>query len=178
MKNKTIPIAAYILHTIFSAALYGVLAFFVIYRGLAGSVMLAAYLWNIAFIIMFLILDKVANDILLSDDVVITRKNYFVTILIHVFTFISFKTTLYFFYSFVLIVSRISLLEPNLIHGDFRNFVLALEYCLILVVVFDKFIEYLMKDNKRIKKITMKFEKFENFIKTKRSRKKDIPAQQ
>jgi hypothetical protein len=173
MQNKTMPIAAYILYTLFSAALYGLFAFFIIYRGLAGSVMLAAYLWNIAFIIAFLIADKAANDLLLSDEVVITRKNYFLTIVIHVLSFISFKTTLYFFYSFVLIVSRISLLEPGLISGEFRDFVLALEYCLILVVVFDKFIEYLLKDNKRIKRITAKFERFENFIKTRRGRKAD-----
>jgi len=176
MQNKTIPIAAYIFYTLFWAILYGIFAFFVIYRGLAGSVMLAAYLWNIAFIIVFLVFDKIANDILLSDEMVITKNNYFVTALIHIASFISFKTTLYFFYSFVLIISRISILEPNLVPEDFRNFVLALEYCLILVVVFDKFIEYLLKNNKRIKKITAKFEKFENFIKAKRGRKNGIPV--
>jgi len=173
MVNKTVPILAYILYTVLSAAVYGFFAFFVIYRGLSGKVMLNAYLWNIVFIIAILIADKAANDILLSKEITITKSNYFFAILIHVFSFISFKTTLYFFYAFVLIVSRISILEPALISEDFRNFVLAIEYCLILVVVFDKFIEHLLKDDKRIKKITAKFERFSNFISAKRNRKKE-----
>ena len=174
MAAKTVPVLAYLLYTALSAVIYGLFAFFVIYRGLSGKVMLNAYLWNIAFIIVTLIADKVVNDILLAKETAITKSNYFIAIAVHVLSFISFKTTLYFFYAFVLIVSRISILEPALISDEFRNFVLAIEYCLILVVVFDKFIEHLLKDDKRVKKISAKFERFSTFINAKRNRKKEI----
>jgi len=110
---------------------------------------------------------------LLSKEFVINKRNYFVAGLIHSVSFISFKTTLYLFYTFILIVSRVSILEPNLVADNFRYFVLSIEYCLILVVVFDKFTEYLLKDDKRIKRITEKFERFANFVAVKQKRKRE-----
>jgi len=174
MSNK-ITIITYLVWSFFSAVIYGLFAFFVIYRGLANEVMLNAYVWNIGFIIVILLLDKIANDILLSKNFVITRKNYFFTTLIHIVSFISFKTTLYLFYTFILIVSRLSLLAPDLFTDNFRNFALAIEYCLILVVVFDKFSEHLLKDDNRIQRVTAKFEKFAKFVAAKRNKgKKNI----
>jgi len=173
MPGKTLAILTYIIYSVVSATVYGLFAFFVIYRGLAGEVMLYAYLWNIAFIIMVLVLDGFVNDILLSKEFVITSKNYFVAMLVHSFSFVSFKTTLYLFYSFVLIVSRVSLLEPNLVSENFRNFVLSIEYCLILVVVVDKFLEHLMEDDQRVRRISAKFERFAKFVAVKRNRRKN-----
>ena len=170
MANKTIPIITYLVYSIFSATVYGIFAFFVIYRGLAGEVMMNAYLWNILFIIGFLVLDKFVNDVLLSKELVITKKIYLAMTLVHTVTFISYKTTLYLFYIFVLIASRVSLLSPELVADDFRNFVLSIEYCLILVVVFDKFIEYLIKEDVRIKRISTKFTRFTNFVARKRGK--------
>jgi len=174
MANKASSIAIYLFWAILSAAVYGLFAFFVIYRGLSGEVMLNAYLWNIGFIIAILLVDKIANDILLSKDFVITRKNYFFTVLIHMASFISFKTTLYLFYTFILVLSRVSLLDPDLFTENFRNFVLAIEYCLILVVIVDKFTEYLLKDDRRIQRVTAKFERFSRFVATKHGSKNEL----
>ena len=71
MANKTIPVLTYIVYSLFFAGIYGLVAFFVIYRGLAGGVMLHAYLWNIGFIIAGLVLDKITNAVLLSKELVI-----------------------------------------------------------------------------------------------------------
>ena len=158
--NKPSQILVYLCYCLISATLYGLVAFFLVYQGLAGGAMLQAYLWNIAFIIIFLLLDKLANDILLSKEMIITKKNYFLAGLVHTVSYISFKTTLYLFYAFILIASRMSLLEPNLFNDVFRGFVLSIEYCLILLVAFDKFIEHLLKDDKRIKRIAAKFARF------------------
>ncbi|MCL2580725.1 MAG: hypothetical protein FWE32_11980 [Oscillospiraceae bacterium] len=165
-----LDIAFYILYAGLAGTLYGLFAFFVIYRGLAGGVMLNAYFWNIAFIILFLLFDKIANDILLSKEWVITRENYLVAMIIHSASLISFKTTLYLFYTFVLIISRVSLLAPDLVSEEMRGFILPIEYCLILLVVFDKFIEYLLKDDVRVRKITAKFEKFATLVAKKASK--------
>jgi len=173
MSSKTIPVLTYIVYSLFFAGIYGLVAFFVIYRGLAGGVMLHAYLWNIGFIIAGLVLDKITNAVLLSKELVITKRNYFFVMVAHTLSFISFKTTLYFFYTFVLIVSRVSILEPNLVSDDFRGFVLSIEYCLILVVVADKFIEHLRNDDQKVRRISAKFERFAKFVTTKRNRNKD-----
>ena len=174
ISGKTIPKLIYVIYSLLSAGIYGLIAFFLIYRGLARGVMLYAYLWNIGFIIVGLVLDKVTDNVLLSKELVITKRNYFFVMLIHILRFISFKTTLYFFYTFVLIVSRVSLLDPNLVSDDFRNFVLSIEYCLILVVVADKFIEHLRSDDQKIKRISAKFERFAKFVFAKRNKKKDM----
>jgi len=158
--NKGVQILLYIVHCTLVAAVYGVATFFVIHRSLSGGVLLYAYLWNIAFIVVLLVFDKLANDALLSKEFAVNSRNYLIAMVVHSASLISFKTTLYLFYTFVLIVSRVSILEPSLISSDLQNFVLPIEYCLILLVVFDKFIEHLMKDDKRIKRITAKFDKF------------------
>jgi len=154
------------------AVVYGFISFFIVYRLLANEVILIAYIWNIVFIIVFIILDKLANDILLSDELVITKSNYYIAMIIHTLSFISFKTILYLFYTFILIISRVSVLEPNLVSADFRGFVLSIEYCLILVVAFDKFSEYLLKDDRKIKRITAKFTKFSDYMAARRDKKK------
>jgi hypothetical protein len=95
-----------------------------------------------------------------------------ITSFLHTISFISFKTILYLFYTFILIVSRVSILAPDFFGNNFNNFVLSIEYCLILVVTLDKFIEHMTKDDNRIKNISAKFTRFTNFIEKKRVQKK------
>ena len=52
-------------------------AFTLIYDNLAGGSMLYAYLWNIAFIIIFLPLNKVIYAKMQSREFVIAKRNYF-----------------------------------------------------------------------------------------------------
>jgi len=170
MKIKKMQILFYILHSMVMASIYGLFTFFVIYRGLAGENMLLAYIWNIISILAFLALNKLANYILLSKELVITKETYFTVMLTHSFSLISFKTVLYLFYTVILILSRVALLEPQLLDQSFRGFVLSIEYCLILVVALDKFFEHLTKDDKRIKRITAKFDKFERLTRLVRVR--------
>ena len=153
-----------------SAFIYGLFAYFVIYVGIANRVMMHSYLWNIVFIIIFLILDYIANETLLDDRFIITKKTYLFAMIIHSAYLISFKTTLYLFYIFALVVSRVSILDPSIFGEDFRNFILAIEYCLILLVVFDKFVEYLAKEDKKVRRITAKFDRFARFIESKRKK--------
>ena len=172
--GKLIQMALYILHSMVFAAVYGIVSYFVVYRGLAGSDVLFAYLWHIVLIFVFLILDKIANAVLLSSELVINKENYVLAAFVFTLNSISFKTTLYLFYTFILIVSRVTLLYPNPITYPFRGFVLSIEYCLILVVTLDKFIEHLTKDEQRIKRISLKFTKFDklhNYIEKKRKKK-------
>ncbi|MCL1924386.1 MAG: hypothetical protein FWF50_02250 [Defluviitaleaceae bacterium] len=154
----------YIIYSTFTATLYGVFVYFVIYRLLANSNMLYAYLLNTISMIAFLFLDKLGNNQLLSKNLKIDND----AVWIYLTSMVSFKTTLYLFYAFVLIVSRVSLLEPELINPDFRSFVLSIEYTLVLLVAYDKFFEHLTKDDQRLRKISKKFDKFFNTLKKQR----------
>jgi len=168
--SKTTQMLAYIFHALFVAVIYGLFSFFVIYRLMAGQDVLYAYLWNIGFIIVFLVFDKVVHDVLLSKELIITKKNYFIATMVHTASFISFKTVLYLFYTFILIISRVSMLQPEILNDMYRNFVLSIEYCLILLVAFDKFLEHLLKDERRIRRITAKFERFTKYVTERRGR--------
>ncbi|MCL2568069.1 MAG: hypothetical protein FWE12_01350 [Oscillospiraceae bacterium] len=159
--NKAVQLLLYILSALATSALYGLFAFFVIYRGLAGGELLRAYIWNIVCIIALLLLDKITEEMEVPKGPALTRKANSMRRMLYAASFISFKTTLYFFYIFVLIVSRVSILEPGLFIPEFQRFVLAIEYCLILLVAFDKFIEYLLKDDKRIQRIFKKMKREE-----------------
>jgi len=157
MTNKKSHILIYILIALIPATLYALFAYFVIFRLLARESMLLSYLWNIGAIVLLLIIDKYTDDKLLSKDFVVTHKNYFVAALVHTLHFISFHTALYLFYIFVLIVSRVAILSPDLLPENIQHFVLSVEYCLILLVVFDKFLDYLITDSERVKRISKKF---------------------
>ncbi|MCL2701983.1 MAG: hypothetical protein FWE91_00025 [Defluviitaleaceae bacterium] len=55
------------------------------------------------------------------------------------------------FYIAVLILSRVTILRPELIHVELRDFFVSLEYGLILLIVFDKLRELMMKDREWFK---------------------------
>ena len=154
----------YIIYSAFTATLYGVFVYFVIYRLLANGNMLYAYILNIISIVVFLFLDKLGNNQLLSKNLKIDND----AVWIYLTSIVSFKTTLYLFYAFILIVSRVSLLEPELIDPEFQRFVLSIEYTLVLLVAYDKFFEHLIKDDQRLRKISKKFDKFFNTLKKRR----------
>jgi len=171
MRKKTLSIISYCFFAILSAIGYGIFAYIGIYRALAEGSMLHAYLWNVAFIIFFLISDKIVHIRMESRDYVITRRNYLRELWRYIESYVSFKTTIYFFYIFILVASRVTLLEPTLVSADFRSFLLSIEYGLILVVAFDKLTEHLFKDLKRVKAIAEKFKKYESAEKKKLSNK-------
>ena len=161
----------YIIQALFASVLYGLFAFFVIFRLIANEVVLYAYIWNVVFIALFLILDNFSYGTLIYD-VDAKKRNHIINFMLGALNFVSFKTTLYLFYAFILIISRISLIEPDLFNENFRGFVFSIEYCLILLVAGDKFIEHLLKDDERIRRLNAKFEKFAEFVKEKRKRRK------
>jgi len=160
MSQKVVVVAKYIFFAVLTAALYGYAAFHFIFMNLAGGSMLHAYIWNIAIIIIFLSLDKIIYAKMQSRDFVITKRNYLLALWVHIENYISFKTTIYLFYIFVLIASRVSTINPALVSEDFRSFVLSIEYGLVLVIAFDKLTEHLFKDLKRVKIISDKFKKY------------------
>ncbi|MCL2616818.1 MAG: hypothetical protein FWD96_04150 [Defluviitaleaceae bacterium] len=153
--TKNLKVALFV-QTITTAMMFGLITYFIIYGGLASGNRLIAYMYNIVFIAIILILDKVADHIMQSDDF-LTRdhgrwKNLLARTLFATHM-VSFKTALYLFYIVMLVLSRASFLEPDLIDRYQLSFIYSVEYGVLLLIPLDKFMELLTKDDKRLLKI-------------------------
>ncbi|MCL2195712.1 MAG: hypothetical protein FWB76_07165 [Oscillospiraceae bacterium] len=157
--SKAAKLVLYAIYSIFTAVLYGWFTFYIFARlvhAVDGFSALHAYIVNLFIIVIVLIADTLINNYVVTKYVPRKRNGMFSRFL-YWESLISFKTTLYLFYIFILIISRVFTLEPQLIfHEVFYSFVLSIEYGLILVVVFDKLIDHLAKDVTRIKVIAEK----------------------
>ena len=149
MRRKLIEVT----ETIVTAVLYWLFAYYVIYGTLADGRPLVAYALNLAFIILILLMDKFADHIMNKDDFLLKDrgkvKNFLCTMLFYVHA-VSFKTGVYLFYLVMLVVSRISILEPGIISPYLRTFIYSVEYGILLLLPLDKFFELLSKDDRRL----------------------------
>ncbi|MCL2171805.1 MAG: hypothetical protein FWB71_06570 [Defluviitaleaceae bacterium] len=138
---------------IITAALYGLFAYFVIYGILAGGSSVRAYLFNLLSICIILIADVYFNRAIGRRDFFTRSRGRIrsgarrILCFMHI---VSFKTGLYLFYLFMLIISRLSILSPELLDPYMRTFVYSVEYGILLLLPLDKFIELIAKDNSRL----------------------------
>jgi hypothetical protein len=67
-------------------------------------------------------------------------------------SFVSFKTMLYLFYIFILLISQIIDFYPDsvLAGGGFGNFILINRYNIVLLIAIDKLIKHFAKDRERM----------------------------
>ena len=150
MRDKVKLAAA--LEAIVFAALYGLITYFVIYIKLANGYGLAAYIYNLIFIIAILILDKIIDTRIRKEgffDPNDTKFHRYIHNFIFALHLVSFKTGLYLFYIIMLILSRISILAPYVVDRYDISFIYSVEYGILLLIPLDKFIELLTKDDKR-----------------------------
>jgi len=148
--------------TIATATMYGLFAYFIIYGMFANGRPLVAYIYNIFFIIAMLLMDMLANHYLSKEDFVEanhSKLHNFFSKLLFFSHFVSFKTSLYLFYVVMLVVSRISILETDIINPYLRTFIYSVEYGVLLLVPLDKFIDLLIRDDKRVLTILSRLNK-------------------
>ena len=166
MYNKTIKIIKHLLYIIFSNTLYGIIVYY-IYAWLVGYSLLYVYIVNLALIIFGLILDEATIKTWNSKKLITDIKkmkgksreiNYRLVRLIFD-GFISFKTILYLFYIFILIAAQIIDFYPALISENLMNFIHANNYSILILIALDQLTGQFLKDRKRIKEISEKFEK-------------------
>jgi len=150
----------YILESVVVACLFGLFSFFVIYRNIAGGVPLLAYVFNLLFIVGMLLLEKFLDNIMLSKSFTITPETrpYKAVMekMLYLAHMVSFKTALYLYYLVILLVSRAATLEPTIISDHIRIYIHSIEFCVLLLIPFDKFLEQILKDEKRNKKVYAK----------------------
>ena len=159
--RKTVNALLYITESVLVACLIGLFSFYVIYRNIAGGSPLYAYGLNLLFIVTILLLEKRIDSIMLSRNFTITpqtkRRTVVIEKTLYLAHMVSFKTALYLFYLVILLVSRAAALEPDIISDYIRTYIHSIEYCVLLLIPFDKFLEQILKDEKRNKKIYANF---------------------
>jgi len=158
--NKAANTLLYMLESVVVACLFGIFSFYVIYRNIAGGVPLLAYVLNLIFIVGVLLLEKFLDSLMLSKSFAITPQTgplkAAMEKALYLAHLVSFKTALYLYYLAILLVSRAATLEPTIISDHIRIYIHSVEYCVLLLIPFDKFLEQILKDEKRNKKIYAK----------------------
>ncbi|MCL2365231.1 MAG: hypothetical protein FWC71_11285 [Defluviitaleaceae bacterium] len=137
------PAISYLLYTFYAvvmAVIYGLITYFGIFARGAEGFALRTYIWNLVLITMVLLVDRLY---LAKPKKKVKRLH-----------FVSFKASLYLFYIFALVTSRLMLLldDGQMVAAySFQNYLLSIEYGLILLVAADKFIDQFAKDKKQMK---------------------------
>jgi len=133
---------------------FGIALYFSVWRVSDGTI--NAYINNILAICAALIVDKMAINFIEKMEmgkVTIDNKFHLILYKILFANQTSIKTSLYLFYIFALVFSRMLTLDIALgVSDSIRGFFQSIAYSLILLVALDKFIENLVKDDKRIRK--------------------------
>jgi len=146
----------YSLYAVIMAVIYGLFTYFGIFaRGESGFI-LRTYIWNLAMIILVLLIDRIYLAKLKKKANKRKSENKRAKVL----HFVSFKASLYLFYMFALIASRLLLIldfselsrEVERLYS-FQDYILSIEYGLILLVAVDKFIDQFIKDKKQTMEI-------------------------
>ena len=134
------------------AALYGLFTYFLIFARGSEGFALRTYIWNLGLIVLVLFVDRTYLSKLRKNSAKRKGKAKKPKVL----HFVSFKASLYLFYMFALTASRLTLLlDLPIMEAEysFRNYLLSIEYGLILLVAADKFIDQFVKDKKQLRQI-------------------------
>jgi len=165
MKNKIIKLCRHLLYIICTNFIYGVILYNVC-TWLAGFSLMHAFLGNLALILMGLALDEQNYKMFQSDYLYLQiaqiekekdRERNYRIIQWMMDSFVSFKTVLYVFYVFILIVSQVIDFNPALVGEDLGNFIIANRYSILLLIAFDMIIGQFSKDKERMEEIAAKF---------------------
>jgi len=158
MKLKLINIAGYGAGAIITTVSFG----FVTYRlttVIAGNSVALSYLLNIGYIFILLLIDMILYTKMESKEFTITKENYKRYRYAYIDSYVSSKTTVYLFYIFVLIAGQLHYFNPASLSGEFGSYLESIKYCLVIVMALDKLIEHILKDVKRISKLSAMFKK-------------------
>jgi len=159
--KKLIGIAGYGVATVFTAAVFG-FATYNLTTVISGNSVVIAYLLNIGYILTLLTLDMILYAKIESKELVITKDNYKRYRYAYFDNYVSSKATVYLFYIFVLIAGQLHYFNPALLSGEFGDYLESIKYCLVIVMALDKLIEHILKDVKRISKLSEKFSKYKD----------------
>ena len=147
----------YVFYAFVMAAIFGIATYFILYPLISDGRMLTAHILNFLLIVVTLLADKIEHNMMLKKKSK-SNQNKIVSIIRTVLSprmgHISFKTSLYLFYFFTLILS-VALRLDNFIEvtDNFRDYIFTLEYGVMFLIAADMFIKHLIIDSKYIREM-------------------------
>lgn len=116
---------------------------------------------NLGLIILALVADEYAfkiYDAAMQSKKAINELKKSRLFRFHLDAHISFKAILYLFYISIMIFSQIVDAYPTLVSENLRNFIVANEYSILLLIALDLFSGQFVKDRERVKRLSEEFE--------------------
>jgi len=156
--------SSYLFYLLLSNVIYGLFVYHV-FTWLSGYSLHYAYFGNILLIILGLVWDecsqrylqskKLAKQLNKEKDREMNQR--IVSWIME--SFISFKTALYLFYVFILIISQLIKFAPTMLGENVTTFVSANDYSILLLIALDTMSTHFSKDRQRMKIIAENLEK-------------------
>jgi len=144
----------YTFYALVGAAAYGYTTYIAVYPLLLEGRILAAHVINFSLIIFMLVMDKVEQNMMHKRKIT-SKKNKFAKILRVAFLgHISYKTAIYLFYIFILLLSVA--LKANIPIGftdNFQSYIFVLDYGILFLIAVDVFIKHLKIDIMRVRNV-------------------------
>ena len=123
-----------------------------IFYGVAEGHVLTATVWNMAFIVVFLISDRLFDMLTVKTKALAKKKNNIALRALNWYLdSASFKSGIYFFYIGITVCSAIMAADPEFIPqlAEMSDFFLSVRYGILLLIAVDKFMEQIFKDIKK-----------------------------
>jgi len=122
----------------------------IIYFTTARHGLLIPTVLNFAVILFWLVFEtveiRIGNKLKVKYENNEKKPGIFVRILIGYFGDISFKTSLYLFYVFILVCVAIAAVQPGYFSESFEQYLISVEYGILVLVAADNFINHFLKD--------------------------------
>jgi len=164
MPNMIKRVSSYICYLLLSNVIYGLFVYHV-FTWLSGYSLRYAYFGNVLLIILGLVWDECSQRYLQSKKLAAQLNkekdrelNQRVVSWI-MESFISFKTALYLFYVFILIISQLIKFDLSLLEENVTTFVSANDYSILLLIALDTMSTQFSNDRQRMKTIAENLEK-------------------
>jgi len=158
--NKLSKAARIVLYSLYTNIII-CLAIYFSFVWLSRYSLLAAYMGNLAIIIIGLVLDEFIYKLFRSERLVLdiqkegnVEKRYHDLQRLVFDGFVSFKTILFLFYVLILIVAQIAEFYPQLLPTDLAHFIFANRYSILILIAIDRLVGQFRKDRKEIDEIS------------------------
>ena len=166
MLNKVKEARKYLVYALVSNILFGTVYYFT-FSWLSAYSLLYAYLGSLALIWIGLKLDEYMKKAITSEKVIadikqlgeVDREKNQRLMRWLMDSFVSFKTILFVFYLFVLIVSQIVMIDPSLVSKELNDFLTANSYGIVLLTAVDMIITQFSMDRREMKENAEVFER-------------------
>jgi hypothetical protein len=166
--KKLLKRSRFLVAELLAAAIYGVVLYFA-FTWLARYSLLYAYFGSLTIMILVIAVEEYSIRKLESDDYLKKlseqaqqkgNEKYYHSNAEGFLYNLSAKTTLYLFYVFILIFSKIAEYYPTLVSGDISAFIFANNYSILLLIALDMLIGQASKDRERMKRLLVKFKEY------------------